>query len=307
MHLAARHPGARALALAAQRLGPQRRLSEDLRRDVAHAREVAADRRGHGDPGHLPVLLHARDVCRAARRTSMRWWTSCAAAPPSRWTRSWPRARRPSRTTSSAVLGDDRRSRAHHLRSARPRLLHALRRAAHERDRAQRAGRLRSPAPRRPARGPRDLQPHDARLPAPPARAALTSGVRRASENRSPCSTMSASRSPTSPAPPRSTTRSSTRSAGGGSSTRPTPSATASTTRGCGSSPAAAGRRPASATSPSPPAAAPPSTPPTRPRSRRAAPTTARPARATTYGPRYYSAYLLDPDGLRVEVVTGSH
>jgi catechol 2,3-dioxygenase-like lactoylglutathione lyase family enzyme len=24
------------------------------------------------------------------------------------------------------------------------------------------------------------------------------------------------------------------------------------------------------------------------------------------YGPRYYSAYLLDPDGLRVEVVTGS-
>jgi catechol 2,3-dioxygenase-like lactoylglutathione lyase family enzyme len=25
------------------------------------------------------------------------------------------------------------------------------------------------------------------------------------------------------------------------------------------------------------------------------------------YGPRYYSAYLLDPDGLRVEVVTGSH
>jgi catechol 2,3-dioxygenase-like lactoylglutathione lyase family enzyme len=25
-----------------------------------------------------------------------------------------------------------------------------------------------------------------------------------------------------------------------------------------------------------------------------------------TYGPRYYAAYLLDPDGLRVEVVTGS-
>ena len=47
-------------------LGPQRRLSEDLRRDVAHAREVAADRRGHGHPGHLPVLLHARDVRRAA-------------------------------------------------------------------------------------------------------------------------------------------------------------------------------------------------------------------------------------------------
>jgi catechol 2,3-dioxygenase-like lactoylglutathione lyase family enzyme len=25
------------------------------------------------------------------------------------------------------------------------------------------------------------------------------------------------------------------------------------------------------------------------------------------YGPRYYVAYLLDPDGLRVEVVTGAH
>jgi len=25
------------------------------------------------------------------------------------------------------------------------------------------------------------------------------------------------------------------------------------------------------------------------------------------YGPRYYAAYLLDPDGLRVEVVTGAH
>jgi catechol 2,3-dioxygenase-like lactoylglutathione lyase family enzyme len=25
------------------------------------------------------------------------------------------------------------------------------------------------------------------------------------------------------------------------------------------------------------------------------------------YGPRYYSAYLVDPDGLRVEIVSGSH
>ena len=25
------------------------------------------------------------------------------------------------------------------------------------------------------------------------------------------------------------------------------------------------------------------------------------------YGPRYYAAYLLDPDGLRVEVVAGGH
>ena len=26
-----------------------------------------------------------------------------------------------------------------------------------------------------------------------------------------------------------------------------------------------------------------------------------------SYGPRYYAAYLLDPDGLRVEVVSGGH
>jgi catechol 2,3-dioxygenase-like lactoylglutathione lyase family enzyme len=25
------------------------------------------------------------------------------------------------------------------------------------------------------------------------------------------------------------------------------------------------------------------------------------------YGPRYYSAYLLDPDGLRIEIVAGGH
>lgn len=25
------------------------------------------------------------------------------------------------------------------------------------------------------------------------------------------------------------------------------------------------------------------------------------------YGPRYYAAYLLDPDGLRVEIVSGNH
>ena len=42
------------------------RLSEDRRRAVAHARAVAADRRRRGDPGHLPVVLHARDVRRPA-------------------------------------------------------------------------------------------------------------------------------------------------------------------------------------------------------------------------------------------------
>jgi hypothetical protein len=25
------------------------------------------------------------------------------------------------------------------------------------------------------------------------------------------------------------------------------------------------------------------------------------------YGPRYYAAYVLDPDGLRIEVVAGGH
>ena len=37
-----------------------------------------------------------------------------------------------------------------------------------------------------------------------------------------------------------------------------------------------------------------------RPRRRR------RPAPRPQYGPRYYAAYLLDPDGACVEVVTGS-
>jgi catechol 2,3-dioxygenase-like lactoylglutathione lyase family enzyme len=31
------------------------------------------------------------------------------------------------------------------------------------------------------------------------------------------------------------------------------------------------------------------------------------PAPRPQYGPRYYSAYLLDPDGLRIEVVAGGH
>ena len=32
-----------------------------------------------------------------------------------------------------------------------------------------------------------------------------------------------------------------------------------------------------------------------------------RPGLRPQYGPRYYAAYLLDPDGLRVEVVAGGH
>ncbi|HEU4973947.1 MAG TPA: VOC family protein [Baekduia sp.] len=32
-----------------------------------------------------------------------------------------------------------------------------------------------------------------------------------------------------------------------------------------------------------------------------------RPALRPQYGPRYYAAYLLDPDGLRIEVVAGGH
>jgi catechol 2,3-dioxygenase-like lactoylglutathione lyase family enzyme len=31
------------------------------------------------------------------------------------------------------------------------------------------------------------------------------------------------------------------------------------------------------------------------------------PALRPQYGPRYYAAYLLDPDGLRIELVTGGH
>ena len=35
--------------------------------------------------------------------------------------------------------------------------------------------------------------------------------------------------------------------------------------------------------------------------------TTVPPGPRPQYGPRYYAAYLLDPDGLRVEVVAGGH
>ncbi len=35
--------------------------------------------------------------------------------------------------------------------------------------------------------------------------------------------------------------------------------------------------------------------------------TTGLPDPRPQYGPRYYAAYLLDPDGLRVEVVAGGH
>ena len=62
----------------------------------------------------------------------------------------------------------DRRSDPDHVRSARPRLLHALRRAAQRRDPRQRAGGLRAPLARGAARGPRDVQPRDARLPPSP-------------------------------------------------------------------------------------------------------------------------------------------
>jgi catechol 2,3-dioxygenase-like lactoylglutathione lyase family enzyme len=31
------------------------------------------------------------------------------------------------------------------------------------------------------------------------------------------------------------------------------------------------------------------------------------PGARAQYGPRYYAAYLLDPDGLRVEIVAGAH
>ncbi len=43
-----------------------------------------------------------------------------------------------------------------------------------------------------------------------------------------------------------------------------------------------------------------------RPGSPTAAATTARPGPRPRYGPLYYAAYLLDPDGLRVEIVANS-
>ena len=66
MHLAARHPGrVRSLSLHSA-WDTSDRLPDDRRRAVAHARAGAADHRGHGHPGHLPVVLHARDVRRPA-------------------------------------------------------------------------------------------------------------------------------------------------------------------------------------------------------------------------------------------------
>ena len=112
----------RALALVAQRLGRERPLSDDHRRAVAHARVVAADRRGHGDPGHLPAVLHARDVRRAA---GVRRHAGGLRAQPPRPAagrvpgpdRGGHRARR------ERGAGRDRRSDPDHRRSARPRLL----------------------------------------------------------------------------------------------------------------------------------------------------------------------------------------
>src|ERR671934_133461 len=81
--------------------------------------------------------------------------------------------------------GRDRRPDADHGRGARPRLLAALRQADQRQDRRKRAGRLRPPVARRAARGPRDLQPRHARLPAAPA--LLTGGrVREQTHTRLP-------------------------------------------------------------------------------------------------------------------------
>src|SRR6185312_2171087 len=60
-------PEPRCLAVAAQRVGPQRRLPEGGPRDVADVGEAPADRRRRGDPGDLSAVLHARDVRGAAR------------------------------------------------------------------------------------------------------------------------------------------------------------------------------------------------------------------------------------------------
>ena len=130
-------PGPRALAVAAQRVGRQRRLPDASRRDVAHAGRVGADRRGRRDPGHLPARLHARAV-RRARRPSTPSRTSSAAARPAARRVPGP-DRRGDRARREGRPGRDRRPDADHRRRARPRLLDALRRADPERDRRQRA------------------------------------------------------------------------------------------------------------------------------------------------------------------------
>ena len=170
MHLAARHPGrVRSLSLHSAWDTSDRYLKTvvELWRTLASSLPTVADVVIQGD---LPAVLHARDVRRAGRSSWTRWSSSCGAAPPSRWTRSWPRPRRPSRTTRAPVLGEIGAPTlitfgAHDLvcstRFAEP---------LEQRDRRERAGGLRAPVARRAARGPRDLQPRDARLPAAPAR-----------------------------------------------------------------------------------------------------------------------------------------
>ena len=99
MHLAARHPGrVRSLSLhsAWDTSDLYLKTIVELWRTLASTLPTVAD---VVIQGIFPLVLHARDVRRAGRSSSTRWRTSCAAAPPSRWTRSWPRPRRRSRTT----------------------------------------------------------------------------------------------------------------------------------------------------------------------------------------------------------------
>ena len=99
MHLAARHPDrVRSLSLHSAWDTSDLYLTTvvELWRTLAASLPTVAD---VVIQGIFPLALHARDVRRAGRSSWTRWWTSCVAAPPSHWTRSWPRPTRPSRTT----------------------------------------------------------------------------------------------------------------------------------------------------------------------------------------------------------------
>ena len=101
MHLAARSPKPRRLTLVAQCLGHQRPLSEDG--VVESWRTLAGPNAAHGRGRRCPGRSSrgaSRPRCTwSGRSSSTRWWTSCVAARPSRWTRSSPRPTPSSPTT----------------------------------------------------------------------------------------------------------------------------------------------------------------------------------------------------------------
>ena len=169
MHLAARHPGrVRSLSLhsAWDTSDLYLKTVVELWRTLASSLPTVADT---VIQAHLPAVLHARDVRRAGRSSSDTLADFVRSRPAQPLDAFLAQTEAAIAHDVSPVLGEIGVPTPDHRRSARPRLLAALRRADQQQDRRQRAGGLRASVARRAARGPRDLQPRDARLPAAPA------------------------------------------------------------------------------------------------------------------------------------------